>query len=490
MNTTAKERLIYTGAAAFALIVGVAVAQQMWVLLAALLVFSAFSVASFLAPQKTHTVLFAVLLAGYMLGNRGFAQLSPVGSIPLFPAELGLALSGSLMLWQCTVRRELPFSNTGLDRCLLFWIAASSLRFPLDFRSFGFLAIRDFALVYYAAFFFLAQTVFLRVPDPSRWLHRVLLAASLPLVPLLFLFDHFPAFFLEQLTFRGVPLIYFKGDLAVLSVAIGCVAWFVHFEQDRRRWLSLALSLVMAARVLTSDSRSAVLALLCAALWLGFGGRRALLKILVFGGLAGALVLFCFSLAAGKRWEETALRNAYEKVVSLTDFSGRRDYYGEGSSSKGDNNRFRAVWWKSILAETYQKNPYIGLGFGYDLADEFLKTYYPEGNDEFNVRSPHNIFVTLFARTGAVGLLAFLCFLAANGLATLRATRQREKPEEALPWCCAWAILASACFGVVLEGPMGAVPYWIFLGIGSAALIKREYEPASPMPAEVKALAS
>jgi O-antigen ligase len=246
----------------------------------------------------------------------------------------------------------------------------------------------------------------------------------------------------------------------------------------------------MAARVLTSDSRSAVLALLCAALWLGFGGRRALLKFLVFGGLAGALVLFCFSLAAGKRWEETALRNAYEKAVSLTDFSGRRDYYGEGSSSKGDNNRFRAVWWKSILAETYQKNPYIGLGFGYDLADEFLKTYYPEGNDEFNVRSPHNIFVTLFARTGAVGLLAFLCFLAANGLATLRATRQREKPEEALPWCCGWAILASACFGVVLEGPMGAVPYWIFLGIGSAALIKREYEPASPMPAEGKAIAS
>jgi hypothetical protein len=35
-------------------------------------------------------------------------------------------------------------------------------------------------------------------------------------------------------------------------------------------------------------------------------------------------------------------------------------------------------------------------------------------------------------------------------------------------WACVWTILVSACFGVVLEGPMGAVVFWSLLGILNA----------------------
>ena len=35
-------------------------------------------------------------------------------------------------------------------------------------------------------------------------------------------------------------------------------------------------------------------------------------------------------------------------------------------------------------------------------------------------------------------------------------------------WCGVWAILAAGSFGVVLEGPMGAIPFWSFLGLGVA----------------------
>jgi len=35
-------------------------------------------------------------------------------------------------------------------------------------------------------------------------------------------------------------------------------------------------------------------------------------------------------------------------------------------------------------------------------------------------------------------------------------------------WCAAWVILVSACFGAVLEGPMGAVIFWSALGLAAA----------------------
>jgi hypothetical protein len=51
---------------------------------------------------------------------------------------------------------------------------------------------------------------------------------------------------------------------------------------------------------------------------------------------------------------------------------------------------------------------------------------------------------------------------------TLRSVRSTDAGTAGL-WCAAWVILVSACFGVVLEGPMGAVVFWTILGLASAA---------------------
>jgi hypothetical protein len=34
-------------------------------------------------------------------------------------------------------------------------------------------------------------------------------------------------------------------------------------------------------------------------------------------------------------------------------------------------------------------------------------------------------------------------------------------------WSVAWVMLTSGCFGVVLEGPMGAVVFWTALGMAN-----------------------
>ena len=40
-----------------------------------------------------------------------------------------------------------------------------------------------------------------------------------------------------------------------------------------------------------------------------------------------------------------------------------------------------------------------------------------------------------------------------------------------------WVVMISACLGVVLEGPMGAIPFWIMLGLAHHAA-------TAPLPAD------
>ncbi len=105
------------------------------------------------------------------------------------------------------------------------------------------------------------------------------------------------------------------------------------------------------------------------------------------------------------------LHEMYERAVSLTDPYGEKSYSGEETSFKGDNNAFRSTWWAICVDDTLQTSPWFGLGWGYDLAEPFTRVYYPEGGDVFSARSPHNVFITVFARTGLVGLLPFLCMV-------------------------------------------------------------------------------
>ncbi len=88
---------------------------------------------------------------------------------------------------------------------------------------------------------------------------------------------------------------------------------------------------------------------------------------------------------------------------------------------------------------------------------------------KLTTRSPHNIVITVFGRMGVIGeiILVMLCAAILRGSLQLLA---RESPGN---WGLAvvpWVVIVSSCFGVVLEGPMGAVPFWILLGLMHAEL--------------------
>lgn len=423
-------------------------------------------------PWPLPTLLLGAALFGNIVGNRGFAQLYVAGPLPLLPAEAVLLVGCTLLLVRSVWRRELPFRRSAPDVLLVFWLLMGGGRLLFDFRANGFVAVRDSAMVYYALFYFLAQEAG-RDPGSRRWLLGVITLGCSVLPLGVFLFNQFPGFFLGLLTVRGTPVIYYKGDLAGIFMAVGSL--FAYLRSDNgRRPLWVFLSLFLAASMLATNNRASMLSLGVAVLWLLPARQWRFAAWLSASGIVAAVVILLVAHVTDRPWSETPLLGAYERVISLTDPLGQRSYTAEDAADKGDNNAFRIIWWRVVLAETLEINPYTGLGFGHDLAAGFLREYYPDAAEEFTTRSPHNFFLTVFARMGAVGFLplgGFVWFLAVR---TWRAGRElaagKAEGADLAPWVGAWIILAAACFGVVLEGPMGAVVFWSILGLASAAV--------------------
>jgi O-antigen ligase len=433
-------------------------------------------------PLPLATLVLTTVAVGYVIGNRGFAQVSVSARFPLLPAELALAFCGGLLLVQSAWRHELPFRRDALNLTLLAWMLAGTLRIVFDFREHGFMAIRDFALVYYAAFFFLGQEMAGDLRS-RRFFENAFMASCALLLPVFLLSQLFPEFFFNALSWRGNPLIYYKGDLAATFVATGSVLFFLRFEERGGAW-RLIVSLVLAGAVPLLNNRAAMLALFVATAWLAIRRRWRFALAQAAAGIIAITAVLLVASALRISWERTPVFGIYERVVSIADPMGQRAYRGDETFNKGDNNLYRTVWWRAVIDETLEGNPYVGLGFGHDLAARFVREYYPESSDEFNVRSPHNVLISIFARMGAIGLVVFLALIGVIAVRTWRALR--VSPSAAAPWCAVWVIFTSACFGVVLEGPMGAMVFWTLLGLASGAILDEPFKNAKD---EIAALA-
>jgi len=476
LNPVWRERIWFGGAGLVALWVGLQVAIGGLVAPALVVGCAVVLGLYYLRAEALGKLILAGLLAGYLIGNRGFAQFLPIPNLPLLPGEAGLA---ALTVWLFVERAKSAHPINlwdGIGWCLFAWIVYGGGRMLFDARQFGMLAIRDFAMVYYATFYFLARMIVLREPKTAEFLLATMRISALIMAPLYLIHQLFPGLFLDYLTLRGIPLIFYKTDLVGLYAAIGSILHFMRFEQTGR-WRSVVFSLLLVGTVLSTDNRAAMVALMVMVGWVTLAGRWRLLGGLGGAAILGAIVLLFVTHVRNDSWRETPLFEIYEAVISITDPTGVRSYSGEDTFSKGDNNLFRWVWWQLVVTETWEQSPVFGLGFGYDLAADFRREYYADAVKDFVTRSPHNIFITIFGRMGLVGLVPLVLAFGLMLRATWQAAR-RHDPSELTPWAAAWAILASATFGVVLEGPMGAVVFWILLGTASgySASLARDSE--------------
>ena len=432
-------------------------------------------------------LILGVLLFGYIVGNRGFAQLHIGNQTAIYVGELGLAACVALLGIRFAIRRNKIVPKMALGWAVLFFLILGGIRLSLDtmFQP-GFVspttAIRDAATVYYALFFFIAfqlgQNAIAR-----RVLERCIFIGLVVLLPVaaVYIFG-FPEIF-NKIRVRGYPIIQHKGDLTTIYLACASFYFFLQPARGILRVCLRALSLVSFAGMLAATNRAALCGFACATLLLIIARRPRF--VFYQAAMTVTLLIVIGLLQFARLSSVSALGRILDRVESIIDVSHTHSYRSDIGESSAQNNQFRLVWWESVINETMDKAPVFGLGFGYDLAKRFLINYETTINVfEFDTRSPHSIWITVLGRMGLLGIICFTLMgviIVREAVRTARrVARGQAEPATLGHWCAVVILIGSASFGVVLEGPMGGILFWSVLGLAVTPAIKSEEPPTSP----------
>jgi hypothetical protein len=382
------------------------------------------------------------------------------------------------LIVRMAMKRSTGVRNDFLNYSILVWILIACSRIPIDVNRFGVIALRDFAMIYYASFFFVGQAFGAQAAS-SKVLTRSLTIAFVGLLPAVVCIAAAPDFLFNRFTWRGVPIIYHKSDLIATSLAAGFFWLWTRMDRSHNRlWaLGAAASLLLIGTMASPRAAMAAVAV-TTVLWLLVRRWRIAAAQAGLAVAASLLTLAAYSLL-GKDLRTSAPYSAYEHAVSIFDPGGRGTYINGESGDPGDNNRFRLIWWRSVIDETLTTNPVFGMGFGADLASRFLADYDLLSDENFSARSPHSMVVTVFGRMGVVGLLAWIAVAAAMARMVWRLFRRGDPDGMGLAsiTCVIWV---SACVGVVLEGPMGAVVFWTVAGLANSSALGAPARNGSP----------
>jgi O-Antigen ligase len=425
---------------------------------------------------RIEALILGFLLFGYIVGNRGFAQLSIKPNSPLYLGELGMLACLFLIAMRRALTRERLIPRIPLAWAIAAFLLIGGLRLYLDTvmtntSNMVTLAIRDSAVVYYAFFFFIAYQIG-KNESARKFVERAILTGFVLLIPVAVVAIWANELF-NKLTYHDFPLILYKGDLLTTFLGIGAFYFFFKPSRGILKVFFRACSLASLTLMLFGMSRAALSGFACAVVLL-IVARRSKFILYQIGVAVVALLAIAFLQLSNIHFESDFFRNLSDKVTSIADFSGTGHYHSKIGDSSAANNEFRTVWWTTVFNETMQKGPFFGLGFGYDLTAGFLRTYYSNQNPDLTARSPHSILLTALGRMGVIGLASFLVILfliIRMAFQGARSVARGQQPQENLAhWCALINLLGAALFGVVLEGPMGGILFWSVLGLAASQL--------------------
>jgi hypothetical protein len=414
------------------------------------------------------------ILFGYLLLGKGFAY---IGVAPIYVAEIGLGLavgSALTMLLTNRLKTVAPFFRLEVVFLLLFVAWQTWCTIPYV-NTYGQDALRDAALWGYAAF---ALLILLLIPRESVDKLSLIYGRVLPyaLAWLLAAWG-LTRVFSFGIFFPGspVPLIYLKpGDV---GVHLAGAAAFMLLRLDRRgvEWSDRKLWLLWGLWV--ADW----------AVW-GVSNRAGMLSALI--GIAVVLLLrpntkwyrpvvvagSLLTLLLVTNFSSPAFVNQYDPYQKEGSISAQQivenvtSTFGGGSSYTLNSTRdWRLRWWQKISGYTFGGEYFwTGKGYGINLAnDDGFQT----DLEYESLRNPHNVFMTILARSGVPGLALWALFLTSFGSTLVRKSLVKGGTD---PWTTRYALwflaywlafLFNGSLDVFLEGPMGGVWFWSLVGI-------------------------
>ena len=412
-------------------------------------------------------LLLALCLFGYALAGKGFAY---VGVAPLYIGEIALAVGACAFLitagWMRIIR--MPPALAALPLIVL-----GAARLVSCVSEYGIEAARDAVVWAYAAFALIVATLIAARPQRLKTLidrYRTFAKLFLLFVPIAFLLYRFARTFIPYLPGANGPLVQVKeGD--VLVHLAGILAFWMAEPKRNVRWfwaILLTLNMAMMGVIDRAGVVSFGAVMIICMLAKPFHGAawRTIAMMLV-----GVVILWASAIKIDVPGGKGRSISWDQFVANFLSTVGAADGDRGGLES---NKEWRLNWWHDIVDYTvYGKYFWHGKGFGVNLADDDGYQVHKDGQ----LRSPHNVHMTILARMGVPGAIAWIVMHGTWLYCMWRAYRlARRGKQEA--WAGVFlflfayyaAFMVNGSFDVFIEGPMGGIWFWSIFGAGVGAL--------------------
>jgi hypothetical protein len=369
-----------------------------------------------------------------------------------------LWLFGILLLFINRKKVELIWNKT--TKLILFFITISFIYILRGFTKYEIVdLVRDSFIFQYGWFVFI---LFLfKEKLGIIWETLFFIYKWFPFVALLnFILQYFVPFFETVTPFGGIPILLYKnGDMGVQLLISTLLLLLYSFEKKSLKWRVL-LSLVIALDflILASYSRSGIVAFLASMLCFIYFNKdiqlqfrvRLLLKYLPIILLIVTPIYINIKVAENFQGRAVGLEQIKNNFSSIVG--------GTTDATSENNVVWRLVWWAKIIDYSLSSpNFFIGKGLGMNLAtDDDIITL------DDSLRSPHNFHLNIMSRFGVLVFMIWMYFL----IQLLKPLFKKQlQGKRLLIGCILLAFLLNASFDVFLEGPMGAFPFWTWLGL-------------------------
>jgi O-antigen ligase len=280
--------------------------------------------------------------------------------------------------------------------------------------------------------------------------------------------------FFQGSTFLSAGIFSVRPDFDSAMIAVYCAILLIQIYEkfSASNFLLLILGIFTVASMQT---RAGLISMICclavAILYLAKTKRFTINQsFIAVGVLIAVPFVFSFSPAVSRL------------LVSLGIFTDASVAFE--SSSLGTINARNLVW-QGIIAWTSSDDwrQIFGSGFGNNFLVQSSTLFYLDDSQLNGVRSPHNWFLGMYARLGILGLVIAISLYSFAVLTIARNLFSEFFHDlNRLSGLILIALLPVSLFGVVLEAPFGAIPFYWALGIISTSKItgssKREDLPA------------
>ena len=292
------------------------------------------------------------------------------------------------------------------------------------------------------------------------WQKIIQIYRWIPLVLFLnFILFYFVFLYLPPINIFGNQniIIYKNGDKSV-HLLISTILMFLYSEQYTRKWLiANTILIVINFLILLAFTRSGSVAYILALFSFFFFSKekilneslRRLLKyvpVIMVIGMGLFVAIDIQGDAQGRTISLSQITDNFSSIVS-TNIDG----------NLAENKVWRLIWWAKLVNESFTlQHFFVGKGLGMSLAgNDILHT-------DDNLRSPHNFNLTILARFGYIVFITWIIWLVSlfKPLFTRKLTGKTLALTSIL-----LAFIINGSFDVFFEGPMGAFPFWTFVGL-------------------------